>query len=235
MEKLDPKPSVPQESFCSNQTEHCKPGESSSLSRAERDLSSCIIGDHDNQDIPSFLCLTDDGNNDGKADKDNEDNDAYDGDGYSTAGIFFQDEEGRFRYCKYNWIELTTYETHCMCTITMTTYANADDSFDEAEMSDVRADQTDDETIEYKIQIPEYPFTPIETYSLMLEDVCNTFNIPREGARTLRHLINKMLSDKKLGMCLQANGGAFLVEWLLQDESFSNLVLLPMQMVRVSF
>lgn len=62
------------------------------------------------------------------------------------------------------------------------------------------AEETD-ETIEYNVNIPKTPFTSLETYSLMFEEVCNAYNLPREGSRAMRHLINKMLADTDLGMC----------------------------------
>ena len=61
------------------------------------------------------------------------------------------------------------------------------------------AAEQDQDTIEYKFAIPEHPFTVMEKYSLMFEEVCDTNNISREGSRTMKHLINEMLADERLG------------------------------------
>jgi hypothetical protein len=60
------------------------------------------------------------------------------------------------------------------------------------------AEQTED-TIEYKVNIPQHPFNILEKYSIMFEEVCDTYNISREGSRAIRHLVNLMLSDENLG------------------------------------
>ncbi|CEP16627.1 hypothetical protein [Parasitella parasitica] len=77
--------------------------------------------------------------------------------------------------------------------------ASTTDNDDDVGMDDELevVDQTDD-NIEYKVNIPEHAFTPIERYSLMFEEACNTFNITREGARAIRHLINEILADKNI-------------------------------------
>ena len=57
----------------------------------------------------------------------------------------------------------------------------------------------DQDEIHYKVNIPKFVFTNIERYSVMFEEVCDTYNISREGSRAMRHLINTMLADDTLG------------------------------------
>jgi hypothetical protein len=56
-----------------------------------------------------------------------------------------------------------------------------------------------DETIEYDINIPKFAFSNIEKYSIMFEEVCDSYNFSREGSRAIRFLINNMLADPELG------------------------------------
>ncbi|KAI9243430.1 hypothetical protein EDC94DRAFT_669558 [Helicostylum pulchrum] len=69
------------------------------------------------------------------------------------------------------------------------------DSTTAPEMNDNDIDQDE---IHYKVNIPKFVFTNIERYSVMFEEVCDTYNISREGSRALRHLINMMLADETL-------------------------------------
>ena len=56
-----------------------------------------------------------------------------------------------------------------------------------------------EETIEYKVNIPENPYTTMQKYTIWFEEVCDSSNISREGSRAMRHFINTMLADERLG------------------------------------
>jgi hypothetical protein len=66
------------------------------------------------------------------------------------------------------------------------------------------------ETIEYKVNIPEFPFKAMEKYSIMFEELSDTYNISREASRGIRFLINQMLSDETLGKQLNVQMSLFL-------------------------
>lgn len=70
-------------------------------------------------------------------------------------------------------------------------------NFDNDELLEDVSQTSDD--IEYKLNIPKVPFTNIERYSIMFQDVCDSYNISREGSRAMRHLINLIIADKNLG------------------------------------
>ncbi|CAM0142953.1 unnamed protein product [Umbelopsis sp. WA50703] len=75
------------------------------------------------------------------------------------------------------------------------------DSFSSSEVDNELLEDLEqaDDDIEYKLNIPKFAFTNIEKYSVMFEEVCDTYNISREGSRAMRHLINMMLADESLG------------------------------------
>lgn len=52
--------------------------------------------------------------------------------------------------------------------------------------------------IDYNIHIQDNIFTPIEKYSIMLEEVFHSNNISREARRAIRHVTNLMLGDENL-------------------------------------
>lgn len=62
-----------------------------------------------------------------------------------------------------------------------------------------RRPDTTGEFIDYNIHIQENILTPIEKYSIMLEEVFHSNNISREARRAIRHVANLMLADKNLG------------------------------------
>ncbi|KAI9243536.1 hypothetical protein EDC94DRAFT_700008 [Helicostylum pulchrum] len=83
----------------------------------------------------------------------------------------------------------------------------------------------DQEEIRYKVKIPKFAFTNIERYSVMFEEVCDTYNISREGSRAMRHLINTMLADETLDS---------ISSKLLSHEACTSLVknVIPLPMTR---
>ncbi|CEP14480.1 hypothetical protein [Parasitella parasitica] len=68
-----------------------------------------------------------------------------------------------------------------------TTAADVDNNVDET-----------NENIEYSFNIPKFPFSNMEKYSIIFEEVCDTYNFSREGSRALRFLIYTMLADPEL-------------------------------------
>ena len=78
-------------------------------------------------------------------------------------------------------------------------FVEESDSEDKGDAISIVNVEQDENTIEYKVHIPKFPFTLLEKYSIMFQEVCNTYNISREGSRAVRHLINTMLEDKDLG------------------------------------
>jgi hypothetical protein len=66
------------------------------------------------------------------------------------------------------------------------------------------------ETIEYKVNIPEFSLKAIEKYNIMFEELCDTYNIRREASRGIRFLINQLLSGKTRGNQLNVQMSLFL-------------------------
>jgi hypothetical protein len=80
--------------------------------------------------------------------------------------------------------------------VSSTQDSNDSDIEDDESQNEVIADQP---SIEYSVRIPSDPFSAIEKYSILFEEVCDTFNFSREGCRAIRHLINSILADESLG------------------------------------
>lgn len=74
-----------------------------------------------------------------------------------------------------------------------------DESSSDINIELVESVEQTDETIEYKVNIPKHPFNTLQKYSILFEEVCDTYNISREGSRAIRFLINNMLADPELG------------------------------------
>lgn len=54
--------------------------------------------------------------------------------------------------------------------------------------------ETHDGYIDYRIHIQDNVYTPIEKYSIMLEEIFHSKNVGREASRAIRFLTNKMLN-----------------------------------------
>lgn len=52
--------------------------------------------------------------------------------------------------------------------------------------------------IKYDITIKQNAFSPLETYSIFLQNVFDSGNVGEETRRSIRTLINKMMADEQL-------------------------------------